>query len=148
VMTAGPLAATGDAAYWCGTRWMNVQLNIYDEFTGFYTYSQYKISAYACWDHTTSWAGSSGQPTVTYLGGGRQATSYTKGNYLMADGVRTDFWVNLKYYQACRSFPFWSGYATWYPRIKVNEWGASTASSGTVTAIPCYTFTTQILAQG
>jgi len=122
---------------------MNVRATIVNAFNGASTTSDYKISAHAYWDYGSVWAGSSGQPTLTYLAGAG-ATSYEKGNYLMGDG-RRDFWVNLHYLVQCSTFPFTVSNKNWYPRIKVTNGEVFTFDKGTSDGNPCFSLTSQIL---
>lgn len=143
-LLAAPAASAGtESEYWCATRWMNVRATIVNVANGASTTSDYRISAHACWDHATVWAGSSGQPALTYLAGAG-ASSYDKGNYLMGDG-RRDFYVNLRYLVQCTTFPFTVSNKNWYPRIKVTRDGSFAFEKGTSDGNPCFTLTSQIL---
>jgi hypothetical protein len=134
---------SADAAYICANKYMNVRATIVNSANGASVVSDYKVSAYACWDNVDVWAYNSGQPAVTYLSGAG-ATSYEKGNYLMADG-RRDFWVNFHYSVQCSTFPFTVSNRNWYPRIKVTDHGSFLFQAGSSDGNPCYTLTSQIL---
>ena len=136
---------SADVAYVCANKWMNVRATIVnnDPNNGSSVVSDYKVSAYACWDGLDVWAYNSGQPTVTYLSGAG-ATSFEKGNYLMADG-RRDFWVNFHYLVRCTPFPATISNKNWYPRIKVTDHGSFLFQAGSSDGNPCYSLTSQIL---
>ncbi len=137
------LVSAGTQAVACGTKWMIVEASIRNTQGTSNVLSQYKISAYACWDGVQSWAGVANQPTVTYRAG-KAAGAYEKGNYLMSTNA-TEFWVNFHYSVACSTPPFLVSNKNWYPRMQVSKWGAGTFLAGSSDGNPCYLLTAVVL---